>query len=264
MNKVIPVLLLIILFAGAAWYSFTQEPDPVHEVLPPQLPPVAPVVREQTQPVQAEEEIMAYVEPDPVMIPNPLPPLHESDEAIRHDMAEIVGADPLAEYLVKNQVISRLVATIDSLTSRQVAPQMNPIKSADGDLMVDTDGEALVLSAQNFARYDGFVALVQNTNTDILLGFYQYYLPLFQIAWEENGGQGQFNDRLIEVIDHLLETPDVPGPVYLTKYEAVYLFEEPELEAMTAGQKVLVRMGSVNAEVVKQKLTEIKLRLNNP
>jgi len=63
------------------------------------------------------------------------------------------------------------------------------------------------------------------------------------------------------VIDHLLETPDVAGPVYLTKPEAVYLFAEPELEAMTAGQKILVRMGAVNAEQVKQKLREVKDKL---
>ena len=69
---------------------------------------------------------------------------------------------------------------------------------------------------------------------------------------------GSFNDRLLEVIDDLQETPDVTGPVYLFKPEAVYLFEDPELEALTAGQKVLVRMGSENASVVKEKLTEFK------
>jgi hypothetical protein len=256
MNKIVPIVFLIILFAGAAWYSFTKVPDPVHEILPPELPPAAPVIRE--QPVQQDEEIVAYVQPEPVIVPDPLPPLDESDAAIKQDLAEIVGADPLAEYLVKSQAISRLVATVDSLTSRQVPPQMNPVKTADGKFITDTEGDSVTMSTQNFARYDGFVALMQNANTDALVAMYQHYSPLFQIAWEENGGQGQFSDRLFEVIDHLLETPDVPGPVYLNKYEAVYLFEEPELEALTAGQKVLVRMGSVNAELVKLKLVEIR------
>jgi len=260
MNKTIPILLLAILFAGAAWYSFTRRPDPVHEVLPQQLPPAAPVIRAQPQ-TEPEEEIVGYLEPEPVIIPDPLPPLNESDEAIKQDLAEIVGADPLAEYLVKSQAISRLVATVDSLTSRQVPPQMNPAKPADGKFIAETEGETVMMSAQNFARYNGYVELLQNSNSDALLSIYRHYSPLFQIAWEENGGQGQFNDRLLEVIDHLLETPDVPGPVYLTKYEAVYLFEEPELEALTSGQKILVRMGSVNAEVVKLKLVEIKAGL---
>ena len=80
----------------------------------------------------------------------------------------------------------------------------------------------------------------------------------FSKPGEENGGTGSFNDRLFEVIDNLLQTPDVPVPVALTKYEAVYLFEDPELEAMTAGQKMLVRMGSANASIIKDKLTELK------
>ena len=65
-----------------------------------------------------------------------------------------------------------------------------------------------------------------------------------------------------EVIDHMLGTPDVPGPVYLYKPEAFYLFEDPELEAMTAGQKVLVRMGSANAATVKETLTKVRAGLS--
>ncbi len=260
MKKMAPFLLLVILFAAAAWYSFSIDPDPVHEILPPELPPVAPVLREPPQETQ-DEEITVFIEPEPVVAPDPLPPLNESDTEIKQKLAEIVGTDPLAEYLVKIQVISRIVSTIDSLTSRQVPPQMNPIKTADGKLITETDGATVTLSVQNFARYDGYIVLMQNANTDATLALYQRYSPLFQIAWEENGGQGQFNDRLLEVINHLLQTPDVPGPIQLTKYEAVYLFEDPELEAMTAGQKILVRMGSANAELVKEKLLELKDKL---
>lgn len=262
MKKMVPIILLLILFAAAAWYSFVSPTEAVHEVLPPQLPVVAPVIREKPVVVQQEQEITAYIEPEPIIVPDPLPPLNLSDAAIKQDLADIIGADPLAQYLTKSQAISRLVATVDSLTSRQVSPQMNPIRTAEGKLVVETEADTVTMSAQNFARYDGFVILMQNADTDALVAMYQHYSPLFQIAWEDNGGLGQFNQRLLEVVDHLLETPDVPGPVYLTKYEAVYLFEDAELEAMTAGQKILVRMGSVNAELVKQKLTAVKDALN--
>jgi hypothetical protein len=257
MKKTVPFLLLVILFAAAAWYSFIKEPEAVHELPPPQLPPAMPVTETQPQPVPQDENIMAY-EPEPEVIPDPLPPLNESDAQLTQAMAEIVGVDPLAEYLVKSQAISRMVVTVDRLTSRQIPAQINPVKPAADKFIVDTEDESVVLSAKNFARYDGHVALIQNADTEMLVALYQRYSPLFQIAWEENGGEGSFNERLLEVIDHLLETPDVPGPIYLSKPEAVYLFEEPELEAMTAGQKILVRMGSINASVVKEKLLELK------
>ena len=266
MKKVIPFLLLILLFAGAAWYSFMKPPEPVSELPPPQIAPALPVPQQKT-PLTSEDEAV-YSEPETGIevesppLPEPLPVLIESDTEVKQALADIAGAGPLAQYLVMDQVISRVVASIDSLTSRQVPVHINPIRPAEDKFITEAEGDRTILSAQNFARYDGYVALLQNTDAESLVNFYGRYSPLFQQAWEENGGTGSFNDRLFEVIDDLLETPDVPGPVYLTKYEAVYLFEDPDLEAMTAGQKVLVRMGSVNASVVKEKLMGIRARLN--
>jgi len=263
MKKTFPFLLLIVLFAAAAWYSFVKQPDPVHELPPPDLPPAKPVVEQQPQPEPQIEEVSEYsvtdyFKPEPEITPDPLPPLNKSDPQVTQALAEIVGANPLEEYLVKNQAISRTVATLDSLTSRQVSAQINPIRPVADKFVTENEGESIVLSTDNFVRYDGYVALIQNADSEMLLALYQRYSPLFQTAWEENGGEGLFDERLLEVIDHLLETPDVPGPIYLTKPEAVYLFEEPELETMTAGQKILVRMGSVNASVVKEKLAELR------
>lgn len=260
MKKTAPFLLLLILFAVAAWYSFVKEPDEVHELPPPSLPPVMPVEVQQAEPQL--EDVLADLEPEPVVVPDPLPLLNESDAELTLALAEITGAEPLAQYLVKSQVISRFVATLDSLPSRQVPLQINPIKQVAGNFKTDTQADNVVLSAENFARYDGYIALIQNVDTEALMTLYRRYYPLFQQAWEENGGEGSLTSRLIEVIDHLLETPDVPGPVYLVKSEAVYLFAEPELEAMTAGQKILLRMGSVNGSIVKEKLTEIRATLN--
>jgi len=264
MKKSAPILLLIILFVTMAWYFLTEEPEEVHELPPPQTPTAQPVIEQQPEPVPSTEDSDTYIEPEPVDIPEPLPPLNESDPQFSASLNELVGADPLAEYLVKSQAISRLVATIDSLASRQIPPQVNPVKPADDKFIVETEGESVVMSAQNFARYDGYVALLQNADSEALMVLYQRYSPLFQQAWEENGGEGSFNQRLTEVIDDLLDTPDVSGLVYLTKPEAVYLFEDPALESMTAGQKILVRMGPANASIIKEKLEQLKLALSSP
>jgi hypothetical protein len=258
MKKAIPYVLLLILFGGAAWYSLMKPTKPVDELPPPVTAPVETDTQVQAPTESGTEVIYPELEPEPVIPPEPLPVLNESDPEIKQALADITGADALAQYLVTDQVISRVVASIDSLTSRQVPVHINPILPAREAFQVDEEGESFVLSERNFARYDGYVTLLKNMDTGLLTTFYRRYSPLFQQAWEENGGLGSFKDRMIEVIDDLLGTPDVTGPVYLTKPEAVYLFENPELEAMTAGQKVLVRMGSANAEVVKEKLVEIR------
>ena len=130
MKKLAPFLLLALLFVAAAWYSFIKEPEEVHELSPPDIAPAMPVIEAQPEPepVVQEEDIKAYVEPEPIIVPDPLLPLNESDSQFTRSLTEIVGSDPVAEYLVKSQAISRLVATIDSLTSRQIPRQINPVK----------------------------------------------------------------------------------------------------------------------------------------
>ncbi len=260
MKKSAPILFIILLFVIAGWFFFTQEPVPVDELPEAYAPPTIPAPSEQTEP--EPEEVVALPEPEPVAEPEvvlePLPPLHESDDVIKPALGEIVGPDLLEEYIVKDQLISRLVATVDSLTSRQVPPPINPAKPVADKLIVEKRGDEVILSPQNFARYEPYVTLLNSVDTPLLMSTYDRYAPLFQQAWEENGQQGSFDQRLIDVIDHLVETPDVSGPVYLVKPEAFYLYEDPELEAMTAGQKILVRMGSANAALVKAKLIEIR------
>jgi hypothetical protein len=87
-------------------------------------------------------------------------------------------------------------------------------------------------------------------------------MPLFQQAYTELGyPDGDFNERLIEVIDSLLAAPEIHEPLRLIKPEAFYLLTNPDLEALPAGQKVLLRMGPDNARRVKVKLQEIRAAL---
>jgi hypothetical protein len=83
--------------------------------------------------------------------------------------------------------------------------------------------------------------------------------PLFQQAYEELGyPKKYFNDRLLAVLDHLLATPDLNEPVKLVQPNVFYVYADPDLEARSAGQKILMRMGSKNEAKIKAKLREIK------
>ncbi len=165
MKKTVPIVLLIILFAGAAWYSFMKQPDPVHE-----LPATAGSTGFTCRGASLRQRLISTgyfheTESEPVMLPEPLPALAESDPEVTQALADLAGPEPLLEYLVRDQIISRLVASIDSLTSRQVPANINPVRPAGDKFMVDTEGEKLVMSARNFERYDGYVALLRNMDT---------------------------------------------------------------------------------------------------
>ena len=66
---------------------------------------------------------------------------------------------------------------------------------------------------------------------------------------------------MIEVIDHLLATPDVADPVQLVQPRVMYQYADPRLEALSAGQKWLIRMGAANAAIIKMKLRELRTEL---
>jgi hypothetical protein len=95
-----------------------------------------------------------------------------------------------------------------------------------------------------------------------LLASYKRYYPLYQDAYENLGHPPEyFNDRVIEVIDHLLATPELDGRIALTQPNVQYEFADPKLESRSAGQKALIRMGSDNARAVKNKLRELRSEL---
>lgn len=104
--------------------------------------------------------------------------------------------------------------------------------------------------------------LVESIDSEQLVSLYVRFYPLFQQAYEELGyPSAYFNDRLVEVIDHLLEAPDIQQPVRLVRPRVLYQFADPQLEALSAGQKVLIRVGPDNAARLKAKLGELRAGL---
>ena len=88
---------------------------------------------------------------------------------------------------------------------------------------------------------------------------YIHYYPLFQQSYQNLGyPNGYFNDRLVEVIDNLLATPEPKGPIELVRPNVMYTYADPALESRSAGQKLLIRMGPENAKAIKAKLTELR------
>jgi hypothetical protein len=98
--------------------------------------------------------------------------------------------------------------------------------------------------------------------TDALLSRYARFYPFFQEQYENLGYPTRyFNDRVVEVIDHLLATPEVEEPARLVQPRVLYEFTDPRLENLSAGQKILLRMGRTNQLKLKAKLREIRDRL---
>jgi hypothetical protein len=192
--------------------------------------------------------------------PKPLPTLTDSDPTMLESLGSVFGK-ALDPFLVPKDIIRHTVVTIDNLPRKKTAVQMWPVKPIGGETLAkgDEGGEQYTLGADNYARYDRLVKIVQNTDTAQLVTLYKQYYPLFQESYVSLGyPDGYFNDRLVEVIDDLLAAPDLSGPILLKRPSVNYEFLDPELENLSAGQKVMIRMGSANAAVVKDKLRQLR------
>jgi Protein of unknown function (DUF3014) len=191
-----------------------------------------------------------------------LPALNQSDQVVRDSLVGFLGPKPVEQFLVQENIVRHIVATIDNLPRRKVAVELRPVKSTPGETVVANQGDVTTLGAANSARYAPFVRLVESTDPKTLATVYFHLYPLFQQSYEDLGYPGRFfNDRLVEVIDHLLAAPEPQGPIELVQPKVFYQFADPKLEDLSAGQKLMVRMGPANERSLKAKLRDFRTEL---
>ena len=191
----------------------------------------------------------------------PLPPLDDSDAYFLLEIGATLG--PVVEsLLVREAVIDRLVTTIDNLPRKHVSEKIRPVGRLPQSFRPDTFDDVITLGPANFSRYDDLVGQIAGADVDAIANLYQRFYPLFQQSYERLGfPDAYFNDRLVEVIDHLLDAPTPAEPVALVRPNVLYEFADPDLESLSSGQKLMVRMGPANAEMVKGTLREFRSRL---
>ena len=245
--------LVIVAAAGfGLWYKFLFHPA--------EVPPPA-AVQPAKAPAAAEPAI-SHPMPAAAGGPEALPALNDSDAMVQESLTGVLGRPTIETLLVPQNIVRHIVVTIDNLPRHKVAVDLRPVKPTPGQTAVSTQGDLVVLSDANFERYSIFVRAVQAADVKGLAATYQRLYPLFQQAYEDLGYPGKyFNDRVVEVIDHLLETPEIAGPIQLEQPRVFYTFADAGLESRSAGQKLLIRMGPANERIVKAKLRELRAEI---
>ena len=237
----------ITLGALAGFYLLPESQKPAPQPIGTPLPALEPGIRHPVETADTAGE--------------PLPQLTESDGPFSDALAALLGRN-LPQFVYVDDMVHRIVATIDNLPRDYVAPKLMPVKPASGLLITASSGDDLALSPKNAERYGRYVRFVDAVPTEAMVALYARFYPLFQEQYEKLGYPGKnFNDRLVEVIDHLLTTPEIDGTLRLTQLRILYQFADPKLERLSAGQKILLRIGHANELKVKSKLREIRQAL---
>jgi len=211
--KLLVIVVLVAGLAGAFWYfqddilPLTEAPvvaqtEAISEAPPTSdgpAHPLAPV----TEPALSDRKLV------------PLPSLDDSDSYFLLALVDIFGAD-VESMLVNEALIDNVVATIDNLTRSHVAEKIRPVGRLSDPFVANTTGSdgIYALSPESYERYDLLVNLVAGADLEFITETYRRFYPLFQESYQRLGyPDGYFNDRVVEVIDHLLLTPEPTNPV---------------------------------------------------
>lgn len=261
----IPWLLPILLAVGvgaAIWYYWSNMKQQVAS------PPVVeePVPRATIETEAKGEPLHPIGE---VVFPDgadtelrPLPGLDESDEYFKLELTDLFG-EQFGMLIAGPRIVERVVATVDNLPRSHVAERIRPVTGLTDPFVADPEGgDLFAISEESYRRYDVLVGLIEASDVDELADLYRRYYPLFQKAYVELGyPNSYFNDRLVEAIDDMLATPELSGKILLVRPHVLYRFQNPNLEARSSGQKLLLRMGNENAAKIKAKLQELRVAI---
>ncbi len=255
MKSAIAWIALAVVLAGAAGLYYWRV---VAGTEPPAPPPVAAAP---PAPAAPEPPPVAHPVPAPPAGGPPLPALADSDPALAAAAGELVGRDAFARYFHPDGLVRRFVATVDNLPRPTTSLRLMPVKPVPGAFATRGGDGAVTIAETNTLRYRPYVAVVEAVDAKRLVAAYVRFYPLFQAAYEELGYPGrQFNDRLVQAIDDMLAAPDVAAPA-LAQPKVLYQYADADLEARSAGQKIVMRIGADNAARVKAKLRAVRREL---
>lgn len=267
-SRVVIGVVLAAAVLGSAYFGWLRQnevaPEPVAPpVVTPVAPPPAPV---------ASEPAIKYPVPaaEPEAQPKPLPALADSDAYVQAALTDLLGKKNVLTFLQLDSFARRVVATVDNLGREHAPPQVWPVNPTPERFSTRGQAGTETIHPDNSQRYTPFVLFVESVDAVQAVKLYVSLYPLFQQAYEEVGfPKRYFNDRLVAVLDQLLAAPvqdgpvgvqlvEVKGPVPSERPWVRYEFADPRLEALSAGQKMLIRTGPVNHRRLRAKLLEVR------
>lgn len=258
-------IVVVAAIAVIAWWWYSQQPALIAPAEPPAPPtPAAPVAPEAEPTAPPAEAAVEY----------PLPEPDEAEalepSAIPGALADWLGRKDADAFLQTGDFARRFVATVDNLGRSYAPASLWPVNPTAERFTVQAQGEGSVIAPDNAARYTPLVRLAESVDVSRAVDLYIRMYPLLQRAYEDLGFPGaRFNNRLIQVIDLLLASPEPEAPIAVRLIQVKgpepslrpwvrYEFVDPTLESLAAGQKIMVRVGAANERRLKARLRALR------
>jgi hypothetical protein len=256
MKHRIPILIAaaLLLLGGSAWYFWpklapTPVPPPIVEAPSPAPAPALPAGPSHPLPA-ADAGLPA------------LPELAAADAPLAAALLALPGARGLGALLVPETLLRRFVATVDNLPRHHLAAEQRPLKATPGAFLTVGDDLAGSADARNAERYAPALRVLQAIDPNALYRLYRQWYPLLQQAYQGLGyPDGYFNDRLVAALDDLLAAPVPAVPPALKRPNVLWVYADEDLEARSAGQRLVMRVPPAQAQQLRTRLQALRALL---
>jgi hypothetical protein len=184
----------------------------------------------------------------------------EGDEGLFRAAVATLSTHPaLASYLVHDRLLRRFVRAVDAVAGGySPADEVDFLEPARPFIVREDEGQ-LVIAAGSFRRYNVVTQVFDSLDTEASVDIYRRFRPRLEAIYREVGwANDDFDTRLREAVDHLLEVTVPSGRIEVEQRAIAYAFAEDGFENLTGAQKHLLRMGPRNAGLVQAKLRELR------
>ena len=186
-------------------------------------------------------------------------PADVGEAAVNKELARNWPLAQLRKYFNLPEQARRLVITVDNLPREHVPSQLRITRGVPELLRVQKDGETITLDPSNYERYDRIISYVEKMDARKIGRLYAKFYPLLQRTYEETGfPEERFHDRVLAALDDMMDAPRPTGPIRLVQPKVLYRFEDDHLESLSAGQKIMIRVGPDNAARLRKVLARVR------
>lgn len=184
----------------------------------------------------------------------------EGDDGLFRAAAGRLSTHPaLASYLVNDRLLRRFVRAVDAMAGGYSPSDEIEFLRPSRPFVVREDEDRLVIASGTYRRYDVVTDVFTSLDSDRAIELYKRFRPRLEAIYQEIGWANEdFDTRLCEAVDHLLEVTTSSGQVEVEQRAIVYAYAEDRFENLTGAQKHFLRMGPRNVGAIQGKLRELR------
>jgi len=186
-------------------------------------------------------------------------PEEVSDAAVKSALMQVAASPAFAKLLVNERLIEKFVINVNNLSSKQLSPKDSLVVPPEEKFQTYNQADRTWIDNSSFQRYNGYIDVLESVDTEELLAVFDNYESTIREKFSEISRPGEdFDSALMDAIDTLLNTPQVPVPIEVYRDSVMYKFKDEQLEELSGPQKQLIRTGPENMRRIKDVLRSVK------